>query len=319
MGPYGKDVGIDVYHVDAETLHRSLLEFCDAARPDIMATQNLWADRAIIFAREAGIPSIYFARTADGRLNISRGGKYECTCVIANSQHVADFVRQAWGREAPVVRSIICLEDYVAHSRKSRVHVTMVNPITLKGGEIFRSIAAALPARPFLAIQGWGHLRTGNSWNEPLLRDLAAGFGYTDVWVPQDVDLSALANVTLWKPIADMGRLYAQTRLLLVPSTSETESIPRVAIEAMSNGIPVIASAIGGISEILSTAITLVQDYRNIDSWVKVIVRLDDAAAYAAAAEASISFANSIDYCGEVSRCISMLNEVSCSYHVHRA
>ena len=314
---YGRDVGLDVHQVETAQLNRALTEFCEGKAVDLVATQNLWADHAISYCRKVGLPSVYFARAADGRLDLSKGGTHEPDYVIANSQSVAAFVRDVWGREAPVVRSIVLLKDYGA-TAGSRSHITMINPIsTHKGGEMFRSIAHALRERVFLAIEGWGHLRTGDFWNMQLLRDLASGLGSSDVWIPQDVDLSALDNVTVWKSTSDMRRVYGETRLLLIPSTS-VESIPRVAIEAMSNGIPVIGSAVGGISEILSSTGVLVRDHKNVSAWIDAIRDLDDSVRYAQVSEASVAYVRSLDYSSEVSRCISLFNEVIDTFRSHR-
>ena len=46
-----------------------------------------------------------------------------------------------------------------------------------------------------------------------LLREFASKLG-SDVSVPEDADFSSLSNVWVWKPTADMKRVYAETRLL---------------------------------------------------------------------------------------------------------
>lgn len=309
IAAYGVDMGFDVHYVETGELRRALCEFCTGTSVDLIATQNVWADLAILFAREAHIPSIYFARSADGRLDISKGGTYESSYVIANSQHVAEFVEKAWGREAPVVRSIVRTEDYRA-TEGSRSYITIVNPIkALKGGEMFRLIAETMPDREFLAIEGWGHLRRGDSWNMPLLQSLATGLGYSEVWLPEDVDLADLKNVNCCKSTEDMRQVYAETRLLLLPSNTK-EAIPRVAVEAMSNGIPVIGSDVGGLSEVLSSTGVLVQNYQNVRAWVNAIVSLDNPSRYSEVSVASKRYVESLDYFSEVSKCIALFEQV---------
>jgi glycosyltransferase involved in cell wall biosynthesis len=310
---FGSEVGINVHYVEIAELEISLHKVCENEAVDLIVTQNLWADRAIGFARESKIPSILFVRAADGKLDISRGGKFEPNFVIANSRHVADFVRRTWGREAAVVNPIVRLDDYVA-TRGSRSHITMVNPIvTHKGGEMFRAIAESLPDRKFLAVQGWGHLRIDDGWNMSLLGELASGLGSSEVWVPQDVDMSDLSNVKLWKSFPDMREVYGETRILLVPSTA-IESVPRVAIEAMSNGIPVIGSDVGGVSEVLSTTGVLVSNYEVLEAWVEAITILDNPPVYEGVSSASWRYAASIDYTTEISRCICLFSQTISSF-----
>jgi len=60
---------------------------------------------------------------------------------------------------------------------------------------------------------------------------------------------------------------YARLSILLVPSIWP-EPAARVILEAMGNRIPVVASNIGGIPEIMGTAGILINDYRNPQAWI---------------------------------------------------
>jgi glycosyltransferase involved in cell wall biosynthesis len=64
--------------------------------------------------------------------------------------------------------------------------------------------------------------------------------------VPEYIKPSS--NVTFSKFLPNIRQLYSKIKILLVPSLWE-EGAGRVVIEAMLNGIPVIAHKIGGISE----------------------------------------------------------------------
>jgi glycosyltransferase involved in cell wall biosynthesis len=92
--------------------------------------------------------------------------------------------------------------------------------------------------------------------------------------------LADLPNVRFERRVSDMRAIYRQTRLLLVPSRWE-EGFGMVAIEAQSCGIPVIASARGGLPESVGDGGLLIQDYLNVDAWVAAVSRvLCDAAVY---------------------------------------
>ena len=64
--------------------------------------------------------------------------------------------------------------------------------------------------------------------------------------------LAGLPNVTLAPRVDDMREVYAQTKVLLVPSQWE-EGYGRIASEAQFSGIPVIGSDRGGLPEAIGT------------------------------------------------------------------
>src|SRR2546429_7851042 len=82
---FSEDVGIDVQHVTTASLTQALAGFCAANKVDLIVTQHLWSDLAILFAKKTGIPSIIFARSHYGNLDLSKGGEYGCNHIIANS------------------------------------------------------------------------------------------------------------------------------------------------------------------------------------------------------------------------------------------
>jgi glycosyltransferase involved in cell wall biosynthesis len=62
---------------------------------------------------------------------------------------------------------------------------------------------------------------------------------------------SDLIDRIVWRGIVnDPGPAYERMHALLVPS--ERENSPRVAIEAMAHGVPVVAARVGGVPEVIS-------------------------------------------------------------------
>jgi glycosyltransferase involved in cell wall biosynthesis len=71
----------------------------------------------------------------------------------------------------------------------------------------------------------------------PEMQALAARLGISD-------------RVTFWGRRSDVARLLAESDIFVLPST--TESCPHALLEALAVGLPVVATDVGGVSEIVS-------------------------------------------------------------------
>jgi glycosyltransferase involved in cell wall biosynthesis len=279
---FSADVHITVHGVpDKASATHALRAIIDRSRPDVIVTQNAWSDVALRTARSAGIPAVFFARTAYGTDEFASRDEYRCDLIISNSHAVASFIEQEWSRTSVVIPSPIESADYRVRTRTDNC-LTMVNPIEMKGGHVVAKLVQLLPDQRFLIVRGWNHLRTGTAWNNELLRDLAAGLGGEGAWDPGDADFSTSPNVIAMDGAEDMRRIYERTSLLLVPSI-RAESCPRVAIEAMCSGIPVIGSSVGGIPEAIGAGGSIVQNFMDPTSWASAIRAYEDPETYAAA------------------------------------
>jgi glycosyltransferase involved in cell wall biosynthesis len=110
-------------------------------------------------------------------------------------------------------------------------YLTFVNPQPHKGVFVFARIAAELARRrpdiPLLVVEGRGKA----SWLQRT-----------------GIDMERLGNVYVMPNTPDPRDFYQVSRLVLMPSLWR-ESFPRVAVEALLNGIPVLGSARGGLPE----------------------------------------------------------------------
>ena len=70
------------------------------------------------------------------------------------------------------------------------------------------------------------------------------------------IDPGGLKNVAVMPNMPDPRKFYAATRLILMPSLTENAGF--VAMEAMTNGIPVLASNRGGLPETIGDAAPLI-------------------------------------------------------------
>ncbi len=146
--------------------------------------------------------------------------------IVAVSRFVAGYIRQWGGMEAEVFPFPIYgsgpFPDFGQDNADG--FVTLINPCAVKGLPIFLELARSLPGVRFAAVPTWG------------------------TTPPDREALEALPNVTLLEPADDVDRIYARTRVLLMPSLWQ-EAFGVTAVEAMLRGIPVLASDVGGLPE----------------------------------------------------------------------
>ena len=190
--------------------------------------------------------------------------------VCVPSRFAADYHGEALGIDCTVLPNLIDRERIMADQIEPRF-VTFVNPSPEKGVWPFARIAEELGRRrpdiPLLVVEGRG--------NEETLA--ACG-----------LDLRVHGNVFLMAHTADPRRFWSKTRVCLLPSLW-WENQPLVAVEALSNGIPVIASDRGGLPETLgdagivlplpdrlTPATRTLPTAEEVAPWVEAIVRLWD-------------------------------------------
>jgi glycosyltransferase involved in cell wall biosynthesis len=178
--------------------------------------------------------------------------------VVAVSDFLAGEIRSRGG-EAVTVPPIVPRDHYRVDS--SRRVALFVNPIPQKGLNTVLAIARARPDVRFAFSRCWPMDRGD-------LRELQA-------------EARRLGNVEVRPSTGNAAELYGDTRVLLVPSTYP-EAWGRVAGEAQASGIPVIASAVGGLPEAVGDGGVLVDPRVGLDGWLDALALLwDNPAAYA--------------------------------------
>ena len=243
--------------------YRTLSTEIEHTRPDLVWSQMEGALPVLQTAHRLGVTGLCYVHDAEfDREELRAIAALNCH-LITSSRFLADKVYHATGRHAGVVYPPA--ELYFDTLGDSEGMVTMINPHPVKGLDIFLEIARRLPAVHFLLQESW-------KLNAPALTALEAR-------------LAALPNVRFAHRVSDMRSVYRQTRLLIAPSRWE-EGFGMVALEAQSCGIPVIASRRGGLPEAVGDGGLLVDDYLNVDAWVRAIDSvLNDTAHYRTLAE----------------------------------
>lgn len=179
-------------------------------------------------ARERGTRVVYTLRN----YGYERPGLFQyADAVLTCSQYLSDYYRARIGLRSTAIPSPVEWAEVEAGHRSPR-YLTFVNPALRKGVSIAARVFAELdlPTRVYCSEAGEDALR---AVLDP---------------IPEHVELAPTIN--------DPREIYRDARVLLAPSLAEP--FGRVAVEAMINGVPVVASDRGGLPEALSGAGSLV-------------------------------------------------------------
>jgi len=176
--------------------------------------------------------------------------------LIHNSYWIKEFYA-SFNIPSIVVYPPVYWNEYLTET--SREYVTLINLNSNKGGDVLIQIAKAMPDIKFMGVIG----------------------GYDD-----QIKDSTLKNITYVPNTPFIQSIYAKTDILLVPS--KEESWGRVAVEAMSSGIPVISNPTPGLLESCGEA-GIFCKRTDIDAWVREIRRLKSDKEYYASVSAKCS------------------------------
>lgn len=253
-----RGLGYDVYRA-ARPAH-ALPEVLRRFRPDVAILHpDKAADlyQALRQARQASL--VYLRDTEFQRLGFTPVAE-PGVGYVANSRFTAAAARAAFGLAMPSIPPLILHERY--RTDVDGDEVLFVNPVPEKGVDLAFEIAALCPNRRFRFVEGW-----------PLGDDAKAAL---------QSRARALGNVVLHPTTPDMRLHYAKSRLLIAPSRWQ-EAWGRIVTEAQLNGIPVLATRIGGLPESVAAGGLLFEPAAPAADWAGSIERLfADPAAYAA-------------------------------------
>jgi len=174
---------------------------------------------------------------------------------------VSRFVAQRVSRPpAPVLLPPI-VDRRLYDVPSNRRTVLFVNPRRSKGLEVALGLARSRPDIPFDFVRSW-----------PLSSNALGALRTT---------VRGLPNVSLRGPVQSPAALYGTARVALVPSR-EPEGWGRVAAEAQASGIPVLASAVGGLRETVGGGGIVVDSPADLRPWLDALSQIwDDELAYA--------------------------------------
>jgi glycosyltransferase involved in cell wall biosynthesis len=262
----------------SEEIEKNILGF----KPNVIITQLMWGDVALKLAKKHKIPSIIRVCKVPLELNLSKNSNYSPTAIIATSKYIKDYAKKKWDREVQIINPLIETKDYIITDNDfnplNNELIFMFNPLARKGGEIFKKIAQQLNDKKFGTVYGWSSLKDNSNFSnfsrKYIKRITESEGSLFDGLLPNYINFEGAPNIKILKPENDAKIIYRKIRLLLIPSQWE-EAFGRVAIEAMKNGIPVIASNVAGLRDSVGKGGMLVEK-DSVEQWVKEILKFDD-------------------------------------------
>ncbi len=232
----------------------ALTEVRDHFHPDVVVAQGGGAVRLAGVCGALDLPAlIHFRNVEFAGLRDAVAALDPATIFISNSSFTRARARADLGVDSRVIYPVIDGANY--RVLPSGSHCVFVNPHPSKGIAIALALAEACPDIPFLIVEAW----TLDGPEHAANRQRAA----------------ALPNVTWLRRIADMRVVYAQARMILVPSRWE-EAFGRVVAEAQVSGIPALASEIGGLPEAVGPGGILLPPTAPVADWRKALRRIWD-------------------------------------------
>lgn len=242
-----KDVdGVEVFYGRIRPTHARYVE---ERQPDVLFAQFEMSIPTVRFAVDAGLPVAILCHGPYGYTELAEAGLAQAVDLfVFNSVFLLNLANR--NVQHVVVSPPVDRARVKAPEGLERRFVTLVSLFENKGPHVFYALARQLPDRPFLGVKG--------------------AYGAQQV--------EDLPNVEIRENTPDVRRVYGESRIVLMPSAEE--SFGMVAVEAQSNGVPVIASDLPSLRESLGDGALFVER-EHVAGWAEAIRSLDDPRFYA--------------------------------------
>ncbi len=238
--------GVEVFHGRIRPTHARYVE---ERRPDVLFAQFEMSVPTVRFAVEANLPVVILCHGPYGYTELAEAGLAQAVDLfVFNSVFLLNLANR--NVHHVVVSPPLDRERVRAPAGLERRFVTLVSLFVNKGPHVLYALARAMPERRFLAVKG--------AYGEQEVEDLP--------------------NVEVRETTPDIRRVYGESRVVLMPSAEESFGL--VALEAQSNGVPVVATDLPSLRESLGDGALFVPR-EDVGAWAAALRRLDDPGFYA--------------------------------------
>lgn len=291
-------------------LRGRIVQFLRNYRPDIVHTFMFGFDYQVnAAARKVGIPVVISSRRQlatwkkPRHLRLQRKANALVDCIVANSRAVAEFACEQEGGDPGLYRVIpngIDVSGLASHRDLNQVrlqyqipfHTQVIGIVAnfspVKDHDLFIEIASKLAQRRadiHFILVGNGPLRERT---EHRIRELKLA-----------------DRITTLSTVSEMPDLYRLMSVSLL--CSKVEGFPNAVMESMAAGVPVVASAVGGIPELIDDGVSgkLVgsrdpEDYAQAVDWI--LANPEESRRMAAAAMEHVRTKLSVERMGDAYR-----------------
>jgi len=296
--PYKAECRVRFFH----KLKSLKKEFVEDFNPDIIFAQHSLIEYTVNYGLKKKIPVIIFLRDYEffrGRtrfypnpyipVNLRNKIRYlrfvildefptylaykkllrEATLVISNSKFMSNICKEQMGVFSPIIYPFIRTKDYLTKNKNEEGFIVHINPSIHKGIMITLKIAKKDPHHNFMIV---GEMK-------------------------KEIKKKLPDNVFVTKGLKDvkgMREVYSKAKIILMPSIYP-EPFGRIPVEAGINGIPTIASKVGGLPEAVGRGGILIEKYINIKRWIEAINFLENPGNYSDFSKRAIENARKLD------------------------
>lgn len=231
-------------------------------KPDLLHIHHVWpaADRYLsMLARAAGVPHLVITEHITGEAHsggqraLKRDELRRADAVTAVTGAIVETLVRDYGIERARVRVVANGADLPDEEAEA--------PVARRWRERYLST----PLKPLWVIAGRLEEQKGHDLLfEALSKLVKAGLDFTLVvagegsrrhWLEQQaLSLGLSPRVQFVGQVEDVGGLLAAADAVLLPS--RWEGLPLVLLEAMARARPVVATAVGGVSDVLEDGVT---------------------------------------------------------------
>jgi glycosyltransferase involved in cell wall biosynthesis len=254
--------GYDTIRCGSWQIPRFVRRCMASCPPDLLITQSVGSGQLARMAFRQGVPAVIrLASAAEAEMlavaarndpEVSAAIRSPLVTLVAVSRYVASLAADQVGIFPAVIYPPVRLQACVADDHEPD-HITFINPIPLKGLEVAIRAAQLLPHRRFVFVEAWNMVG-------PQRKAL-------------DREMSKLPNVTFRPRSVGLADVYRSTAVLLAPSQCP-EAFSRVVLEACANGIPVLASRVGGVPEAMGESGVLLAAADQPEEWARAMEQI---------------------------------------------